>query len=66
MLTMVEPYMILEEKLSTRFDNPASTSSHSIFLVGKKSHQRLDDPNRGMIGNYNKYTPLTVSRDKIF
>lgn len=35
MLTMVDPYMLLEEKLVTRFDNPTSIKTHFIFLVKK-------------------------------
>lgn len=34
MLTMVEPYMILEEKLTTHFENPVSIESHSNHPTG--------------------------------
>lgn len=66
MLTMVEPYVILEEKLYMRFDNPASADFHSSRPIGKESHRHWDGPNRGMLGKYNKYTPLTVSSEKIY
>lgn len=60
---MVEPYKILEEKMTMWFDNAASNESHSSLLTGKKSHQHRDDSNGGMLGKYDIYTSLTVSRD---
>lgn len=66
MLTMVEPSMILEEKLSKHFGNPASIDSQSSCPFGKESHQRRDDPDPRMLGKYNKYTHLTVSCEKIY
>lgn len=66
MLTMANPYMILEDKLSKRFDDHASIYSHSSRLIKKKSHQYRDDNDLGMLGRYNKYTSLTVSCEKIY
>lgn len=66
MLTMVEPFMILEEKLTTRFNNPASTKSHLNFTTMNESHQHWDNSNRGMLGKHDKYTPLEVSCEKTY
>lgn len=65
MLTMVEAYMVLEEKLTTYFNNLASIKSHSNLSVGKESHWRRDDSNRIMLEKYDRHTP-TVSRGKIY
>lgn len=56
MLTMVEPYMLLKEKMATCFDNLASIESHSSRLAMNKSQQHWDDFVRGMLGKYKKYT----------
>lgn len=56
MLTMVEPYLILEENLTTYFENPASIESHSNCSDGKDSHWHRDDFDQGMMGKYNMYT----------
>lgn len=37
-LIMVEPFMIIEEKLTTRYDNPTSSEYHSDHPSGKESH----------------------------
>lgn len=42
MLTMVEPYMILEDKLSTHFDNHTSIDYDSSHPTWKELHQFLD------------------------
>lgn len=62
---MVEPYMHLEEKLTTHFDNLASIESHSSCLAVKEFHQRRDDFGGGMLWKYNKYTPWRDSRRRI-
>lgn len=57
MLTMVEPYMILEEKITTYFDNHASIESHFNRLIGKESHWRRDDSDWGMLRKYGECAP---------
>lgn len=66
MLTMVKPYVTLEEKLTTHFDKPIFIESRYNLLTRKESHQHQDDSYRRMLVNYDKYTPLTVSHDKIY
>lgn len=51
MLTMFEPYMILEEKLTTRLDNPSSIEYHLSFPFGKESHRHHDDFDKRLWGN---------------
>lgn len=51
MLTISEPYMLLEEKLITHFDNLASSESHFSCQVKKKTQQYLEDSERGMLRN---------------
>lgn len=36
-LTMAESYIVLEEELDTRFDNPASVETYTSRPVGKES-----------------------------
>lgn len=57
MLTMDEPYIILEEKMTKRLDNPASIDSHSSRPTETKSQLCQDDSNQGIMGNYDRYTP---------
>lgn len=57
LLTMVEPYMLIDEKLTMHFDNPVSSESHSNHPTGKESHRCRDESDRGIMGKYNKYTP---------
>lgn len=66
MLAMAKPFFILKEKLSMCFHNFAFTDSHSNLTVKKESHRRWDDSGREMLGKYNKYTPISVSREKIY
>lgn len=48
MLTMVEPFMMLEEKLTTCFDNPVYKEPHSGHLYGEESHRCQDDFDQNM------------------
>lgn len=57
MSTMVEPYMLPEEKLTTRFDNLASSESHSNHPTKKDYHWHRDDSDWDMLDKYDKYTP---------
>lgn len=52
---MDEPYMILEENLTARFDNPASIESHSNHPMEKKSHMHRDDSYQDMPRKYDMY-----------
>lgn len=49
MLTMVEPNMILKEKLITRSDNPGTVKYHFIRPVGKECHRCQGDHDQGML-----------------
>lgn len=62
---MDESYMILEEKLNTRFDNPVSIDTNSGRPTGKDIHRQRDGSDRGMQGRYEKYIHMTFSREKI-
>lgn len=66
MRSMTKSYMILEEKLSTHFDNSASAETNFILPARKKSHQQKDKFDRSPRDRYDKFTPLTFSRDKIY
>lgn len=66
MLTTIESYMLLKKNLSTRLDNSLSVETHSSRPTGKKSYWQRDKYNRGIHGQYDKYTPLTVSQEKIY
>lgn len=66
MLTMVEFYMVLEDKLNTRFKYPTLVEANSSRPHRKKSYQCQDECDRGMQRQYDKYIPLTVSRKKIY
>lgn len=41
---MEESYMLLDKKLSSRFDNPASFETHFGRLVEKESHECQEEP----------------------
>lgn len=43
MLTMPESYMLLKEKLTTCFNNPASTKTHFVHSSKNESHRRRDE-----------------------
>lgn len=58
---MIEPYILLEEKLTTRFDDPISSESHSTRTIENESHWHRDDSDQGMLIKYDNYTPLIVS-----
>lgn len=66
MLTIAKPYMILEDILTNYFDNPASIGFYSSRSARKKSHRHRDDPDKVMLGKYDRYTPLEVSREKFY
>lgn len=66
MLSMAKSYMTLEEKLSTHFENLVSSHTNSIHPIQKESHRKKDIFDRSLQGQYNKYTSLTVSREKIY
>lgn len=66
MLSMDQSYMILEEKLNTRFNYPASIDTSSGRPSGRKSHQQRDGCDQTVHEWYKKYTPLKVSREKIY
>lgn len=66
MLTMAEPFLLLEEKLTIHFNNPTSSEPHSGRPYGKKSHWRWDDSNKNMQGKFDRYTFLTISHKRIY
>lgn len=66
MLTMLEPYMLLEEKLNMHFENPALVETHSSLSAGKEFHRRQGELNHGIQERYAKYTHLTVTCEKIY
>lgn len=43
-----QPYMILEEKLNTQFDNPASGDTNSIRPTWKEFQLRMDKSDWGI------------------
>lgn len=43
MLTLAQPYTILEENMNTRIDNPSSADASFSHPYGKKPHQWRDD-----------------------
>lgn len=50
MLSTAQSYLILEEKLNTRFFNPASAETNSSHLTMKEFHRRKDESDRGVQG----------------
>lgn len=66
MLSMAHSYMILEEKLNTYFDNPASVDANSSRSTGKEFHRWKDESDQEIQVWYDKYTPLNASREKIY
>lgn len=66
MLTIVETFAILEENLTTHFDNPESSESHFSRPFGKELHRCQDDFGWKMQWKYDIYTPMMVSRERIY
>lgn len=66
MITMVESFMVLEEKLNTCFDNPTSVEAHSSRSAEKKSYRCRDESDRGMQMQYDKYAPMSLSLENIY
>lgn len=66
MLIMAQSYMILEEKMNILFENPASVDANSSRPPEIDSLRRKDKFVRGMHIRYDKYTPLSVSQEKIY
>ena len=67
MLKLTQPYIKLEEKLNTRFDNPTSAADASSDLtLGKESRRRKKDIDMKRYIWYDKYTPLNTSQDKSY
>lgn len=50
MLTMVEAYIIREEKMTMCFDSPVSIETYSNHPTRKEFHERWDDSDRGAMG----------------
>lgn len=65
MLSMTQSYMILKSWTPASII-PISTDTNSSRSIVKKSHWRKDDANRVIQGQYDKYTPLIISREKIY
>lgn len=67
MLNLDQPYIMLEEKLNTHFDNQTSTANENFEPpLRKESHKRNKDADKGTYGRYDKYTPLNTSLGKIY
>lgn len=46
MLSLAQPYMALEEKMNTRFDNPTSTTDVNLDCPsGNESQRQREDTN---------------------
>lgn len=66
MLSMAESYMIVEDKLSSRFENLVSADTNSSLLAEKESYWGKDNFGRGLQEPYDKYIPLTISWEVIY
>lgn len=66
MMAMAQFYMILYEKLYTRFGNPVSSNTNFSRLIGKEAHRQRDDSSWGAQWRYEKYTHLNNSRENIY
>lgn len=67
MLNLAQSYIMLEEKLNTRFDNLTSAAdTSSNFPSRKESHKRKEDADRGMYGRQDQYILLNTFQDKIY
>lgn len=67
MLNLTQPYIKLEEKLNTHFDNPTSAAdASSDRTLGKESHLRKKDIDMRRYIWYDKYTLLNTSQDKSY
>lgn len=59
---MTDSYTLLDDKVSTRFDNPASFETDSSPPIEKEFHRSRDEFDWGMQERYDKYTPYGFSR----
>lgn len=67
MLNLVELYIILKEKLNTRFDYPTLADEANFERpMGKESRRRREDIEKGKYGWYDKYTPVNTFQDKSY
>lgn len=67
MLNLAQPYIMLEEKLNTCFDNSTSAAdTSSNFPSRKESHRQKEDADRGMYGRKDKYILLNTIQNKIY
>lgn len=54
MMSMVESYMILAERLSTHFDNLIPVDANHASPGWKESYRHWDDSDQAMQGHYDK------------
>lgn len=66
MLKLAQTYMILEGEMNIRSDNPDTINTYYIRPFWKESHLQRDGMDNGSHRWFYKYTPLNISKERIY